>query len=87
MQTEKIKMERSQKSIQEIVATSFLNRVPEMMQADPSLTIKAAIEQAYYHEEKLILWLWDSDSAQARGVRKALSDEVYSGIKNKLASQ
>ena len=86
MQTENTMKTNRQKSIEQIVATSFLNRVPEMMQADPSLTIEAAVEKAYYHEEKLMLWLWDSDSAQARGVRKALSGEVYNGIKKRLAS-
>lgn len=69
------------KTTEQIVNTSFLARVPEIMERG-GFTIETAIEQAY--QEELILIARLSDAAHSRGVdnpyREAvnlMADRVY----------
>lgn len=68
-------------TVEQTINRSFLARVPEMMAANPSLTIAQAVRIAYYDEEKLMLDLMDGDSERVRFIRRELSNRAYDGIK------
>lgn len=75
-------------TIEETVNTSFLARVPEIMERG-GFTIETAIEQAY--QEELVLIARLSDAAHSRGsdspYREAvnlMSDRVYQRLRSEL---
>lgn len=67
-------------NIEQIVKSSFLSRVPEIMSRG-GFTLETAMEQAFKEDEALCLELHNGTTERAQVVCRELSDRVYTRIR------